>query len=150
MKVAGCPLCEGPGGAPVFECSKYRVIRVFEAGFPAFYRVVWRAHVAEFSDLSDTDRALVMGAVVEIERAMRQHLSPDKINLAALGNAVPHLHWHVVARFKWDSHFPGSVWSPLLRESPAANLQSVEAGLSALDADIATRLADRPGNCTAL
>lgn len=150
MKVAGCPLCEGLGGALVFECASYRVVRAQEAGFPAFYRVVWHAHVAEFSDLTDADRALVMEAVVEIEQALRERLHPDKINLAALGNAVPHLHWHVVARFKWDSHFPGSVWSPLLRESPAANLQSVEAGLSALDADIATRLADRPGNCTAL
>jgi diadenosine tetraphosphate (Ap4A) HIT family hydrolase len=37
-------------------------------------------------------------------------LQPAKVNLAALGNVVPHLHWHVVARFAWDSHFPQPIW----------------------------------------
>ena len=40
-----------------------------------------------------------MDAVVLVEQCLRAHLQPAKVNLAALGNAVPHLHWHIVARF---------------------------------------------------
>ncbi len=40
----GCELCRSPGGVPVFQSAQWRVIRAEEAAFPAFYRVVWRAH----------------------------------------------------------------------------------------------------------
>ncbi|MRD46229.1 HIT family protein [Caenimonas koreensis] len=149
-RAAGCPLCEGPGGSLVFECAAFRVIRANEAGFPAFYRVVWQEHVAEFSDLSPADRSVVMSAAVVVEQALREVLQPDKINLAALGNAVPHLHWHVVARYRWDERFPASVWSPVLRAPDAASLQAVEAKLEALDALISQRLRAGSGNCTGL
>ncbi len=114
--VAGCPLCETDGGTLIWRGERLRVIRADEAGFPAFYRVVWNAHVAEFSDLSVQDRAHCMAAVCAVEQALRTHLQPAKINLAALGNMVPHLHWHVIARFGWDSHFPAPVWAAAQRE----------------------------------
>ena len=63
-----------------------------------------------------------MDTVVVVERLLREELKPTKINLAALGNVVPHLHWHVIARFDWDSHFPGSVWAAPQRESNARKL----------------------------
>jgi diadenosine tetraphosphate (Ap4A) HIT family hydrolase len=109
--LAGCPLCEGPGGLLVYSGAKLRVIRANEAGFPAFYRVIWNDHVAEFTDLASHDRAECMEAVARVESVLREKLRPDKINLAALGNVVPHLHWHVIARFAWDSHFPSPVWA---------------------------------------
>ena len=148
MKVPGCPLCEGPGGRLVFEGPKFRVIRANEPGFPAFYRVVWNDHAAEFTDLAAPDRELCMAAVAEVELLLREHLRPDKVNLAALGNAVPHLHWHVVARFGWDSHFPASVWAPAQRPVAPADLARVEQLLPALDDRLAARLAAGPGNCT--
>ena len=114
-KLKGCPLCETYGGALIFANEKFRVIQADEAGFPAFYRVIWTQHMTEFSDLSFEDRNICMDAVVLIERILRSELQPLKVNLAALGNAVPHLHWHVIARFKWDSHFPASVWAAPLR-----------------------------------
>ena len=45
-------------------------------------------------------------------------LQPAKVNLAALGNMVPHLHWHVIPRFADDSHFPQPVWGA--RQRPGA------------------------------
>ena len=114
-----CPLCAEDGGALVWRGANLRVIRADEAGFPAFYRVVWNAHVAEFSDLSAAERSHCMEAVTRVEQALRQHLAPTKVNIAALGNMVPHLHWHVIARFDWDSHFPSPVWAPAQRPSPA-------------------------------
>lgn len=111
MKVHGCPLCETVGGVLVFKNDQLRVIQAVEGGFPAFYRVVWNAHAPEFSDLSFEERNTCMNVVVTVEQTLRDVLRPTKVNLAALGNAVPHLHWHVVARFDWDSHFPDSVWA---------------------------------------
>ena len=106
----------------VFKNDQLRVIQAVEAGFPAFYRVVWNAHVAEFSSLSPDERNTCMNAVVVVEKTLREQLQPTKINLAALGNAVPHLHWHVIARFDWDSHFPGSVWAASQRQADAQKL----------------------------
>ena len=125
MTAAGCPLCETDGGLLVYKSDQLRVIQEIEAGFPAFYRVVWNAHVAEFSDLSPSERNACMNAVVAVEQALREHLKPTKVNLAALGNAVPHLHWHVIARFDWDSCFPGSVWAEPQRAVAAGKLTRI-------------------------
>jgi diadenosine tetraphosphate (Ap4A) HIT family hydrolase len=141
MKAVGCALCDGPGGAVIASGPKFRVVRADEAGFPAFYRLVWQDHVAEFSQLTAADRHLCIDAVVQVEEALHAHLSPTKVNLASLGNAVPHLHWHVVARFAWDERFPGSVWSPPQRAIDTAAIAGVEQQRPALEADIAKRLA---------
>ena len=139
-----CPLCAEDGGALVWRGERLRVIRAQEAGFPAFYRVVWNAHVAEFSDLAAADRVHCMEAVALVDQALRQHLSPTKVNIAALGNMVPHLHWHVIARFDWDSHFPAPVWAAAQRPSPAAQEAAVRALLPALEAQLQSRLAQLP------
>ena len=115
MTNPACPLCESDGGLLVFRNHDLRIIQASEAGFPAFYRVVWNRHVAEFSDLSPTERQVCMHAVAKVEQVLRSELQPTKINLAALGNMVPHLHWHVIARFDWDSHFPAPVWAAARR-----------------------------------
>ncbi len=136
MKKQGCVLCETEGGTLIVQTPKFRVIRADEAGFPAFYRVVWTDHVAEFSDLSPGDRSLCMDAVVAVEKALIQHLSPTKVNIAALGNAVPHLHWHVIARFEWDSHFPAPVWAAALRPKPVEELARIKSGLDTVERSI--------------
>lgn len=81
----------------------------------------------EFSDLNALERAHCMDVVARVEQALRQHLQPTKINLAALGNMVPHLHWHVIARFDWDSHFPQPIWGSRQRtpEPPAGQRLAV-------------------------
>lgn len=122
---AGCELCNAEGGVPVVRSTLWRVVRVVDADFPAYYRLIWNEHVAELSDLSDADRGACMDAVTAVERVLREQLRPTKINLASLGNVVPHLHWHVIARFEWDSRFPQPVWAPVQRRSgpsPAARL----------------------------
>lgn len=141
--VPGCVLCEGPGGRLVFEGAKLRVIHAQEVGFPGFYRVVWRAHAAEFSDLDAADRTLCMEVVTVVEQCLREHLKPAKINLAALGNMVAHLHWHVIARFAEDSHFPGAVWAAVQRERNAAQEATVTTCLPAAEAAMIERLGNR-------
>jgi diadenosine tetraphosphate (Ap4A) HIT family hydrolase len=141
MKQAGCALCEEAGGAVVFDSPKFRVIRASESGFPAFYRLVWTEHVAEFSDLAPSDRHLCMEAVTNIEQLLRKHLQPRKVNLASLGNMVAHLHWHVIARFQWDSHFPAPLWAAAQREASADALARIESLLPALEAEMTLLLA---------
>lgn len=138
--VPSCPLCAQDGGQLVWSGEKLRVIRADEVGFPAFYRVVWNAHVAEFTDLNAFERAHCMDVVALVEQALRQHLQPTKINLAALGNMVPHLHWHVIARFDWDSHFPAPVWATAQRPSPAAQEAALQARLPALESGLCLQL----------
>jgi len=116
------------------------VVRADEAGFPAFYRVIWNAHAAEFSDLDAHDRRLCMDAVVAVEQALREQLQPTKVNVASLGNMVPHVHWHVIARFAWDSHFPSPVWAAAQRESPAAPGAAVVAQRAATEALMVQKL----------
>lgn len=114
-----CPLCRDPGGLLLLQTPQWRLVRVVDENFPAFYRLIWQAHVAEFSELDAPARRDCMDAVVAIEGALREALRPTKINLATLGNVVPHLHWHVLARFDWDSHFPNPIWGEPLRSLAA-------------------------------
>lgn len=129
-----CVLCQEPGGQPIWQGEKLRLIRADEAGFPAFYRIVWNAHVAEFSDLSAAQRQHCMEAVALVEQVLRQQLQPTKINLATLGNVVPHLHWHIIARYDWDSHFPAPVWASAQRPRDSAREAAVVAQLPMVDA----------------
>jgi diadenosine tetraphosphate (Ap4A) HIT family hydrolase len=136
-----CPLCEFDGGEPVWRSGRLRVVRVEDTpDHPAFYRVIWNAHVAEFSDLSPEDRAACMDAVVRVERVLRQRLWPAKVNIASLGNLVPHLHWHVVPRFEGDAHFPYPIWAPPQRSSDATELARLRAELPALDRAVAAAM----------
>ena len=132
-----CPLCTDRGGELIAECAPhFRVIRAIDANFPAFYRLIWQGHIAEFSDLNPAEHQLCMTAVAAIERVLRQHLQPTKINLASLGNVVPHLHWHIIARFDWDSHYPDPVWAQTRRSAATEKLQALQAQLPALDTAI--------------
>ncbi len=136
----GCPFCEGAGGRVVVQGGKWRVVHAQEAGFPAFYRVVWQDHVRELSQLPRADRIACLDVVTTIEGLMLRHLAPVKVNLATLGNMVPHLHWHVIARFGWDSHFPAPVWAAAQREADPARLQELEQRLPAFEEDLVSAL----------
>ena len=136
-----CELCDTDGGHVVWRDGDWRVVRVDEAAFPAFYRVIRNAHVKEFSDLDEGQRARCMALVAAVERALRVQLKPAKVNLASLGNMTPHLHWHVIARFEWDSHFPSPVWAAPQRSVQPAPLERLGVSLQELDAAVARELA---------
>ena len=136
-----CALCAQDGGSLVWRSDALRVVHVEQDGFPGYYRVVWNAHVAEFSALSDAERAECMDAVVCVERALIAHLAPTKVNLAALGNQVPHLHWHVIARFDWDTHFPNPLWGEAQRPRDHDQEAAVREKLEPVNAQIRAYLA---------
>lgn len=88
-----------------------RIVLVDDPDYPGFCRVVLERHVKEMTDLAPAERNRLMNAVFATEAALRELLSPRKVNLASLGNAVPHLHWHVVPRHGDDRHFPKPIWA---------------------------------------
>lgn len=113
-----CPICAAQNEEILLQTPNLRVIAVHnEANAPAFCRVIWQHHVAEMTDLQPAERAELMDVVYKVEAAMRQVLQPEKINLASLGNVVPHLHWHVIARFQDDACFPAPIWAAAIREA---------------------------------
>ncbi|SFV60759.1 Diadenosine tetraphosphate (Ap4A) hydrolase and other HIT family hydrolases [hydrothermal vent metagenome] len=52
-----------------------------------------------------------------IEKEMLAYYRPKKINIASFGNYLPHVHWHIMARFEEDSYFPEPMWGKKQREA---------------------------------
>lgn len=138
LRQAGCELCE-LAAPTVWQGEKFSVIVVDDANYPGFCRVILRDHVREMSDLSNEDRLLVNEAVYQVELAVREVMQPLKVNVASLGNVVPHLHWHIIPRYADDAHFPAPVWAQAARQTDEAILAQRRALLPALQQAIAKR-----------
>ncbi len=106
-----CPLCTEDGGELLWRNDRSRIVLVHDRQYPGFCRVIWNEHVKEMTDLGVAEQDMLMRTVLAVERALRAVAVPEKINIASLGNQVPHLHWHVIPRFPDDAHFPDPVWS---------------------------------------
>ena len=122
--MSNCVLCKdalSPAeGELIWRGDDCRVILIHDPDLPGFCRVIWNRHVSEMSELTYGERDLLMNLVFAVERAIKSTMEPFKINLASLGNQVPHLHWHVIPRYKDDAFFPNTAWSARARETPAA------------------------------
>jgi diadenosine tetraphosphate (Ap4A) HIT family hydrolase len=141
-KMTACPLCDAPGGAVLWQDDFCRVVLADEPDYPGFLRVILHAHVKEMTDLPAADQQALIRVVFAAEAALREVMAPDKVNLASLGNVVPHLHWHVIPRFADDPHFPNPVWSARQRNTPHAAPGNLDARLAA---EISRQLAPGPG-----
>lgn len=110
-----CVLCEEPGGELLWSNELARVVLVDDAAYPGFTRIICQRHVREMTDLSAPERTELMNLVWLVEAVQRDELLPDKVNVAALGNMVPHVHWHIVPRWRDDACFPDAIWAPVRR-----------------------------------
>src|SRR5689334_25018789 len=106
-----CLFCDTPGGPVLWQNDLCRVVRVDEPEYPGFCRVILKRHAREMSDLAPGERDGLMKVVFAVEEAVRETMRADKMNLASLGNQTPHVHWHVIPRFRDDRHFPDPVWA---------------------------------------
>lgn len=137
MKIAACELCATDGGEILFRHHDYRIVRVAGAEgdtYRGFCRIIWNHHVKEMSDLTDEQRNTLMAAVFRLETALRTVLKPDKINLASLGNMTPHVHWHVIPRFRNDKTFPQPIWAAI-KSAPAESFLIPVSGLENQSSD---------------
>ena len=81
--------------------------------------------IKEFSHCNDETKKEIWKYLDIIEKEMLNYFKPDKINIASFGNYVPHVHFHIMARFKEDSYFPEPMWGKKQREANL-NLPSFE------------------------
>jgi len=125
-----CELCANTAEILLWRGQYCRVILVENAEYPGFCRVIWNEHVKEMTDLISQMRSEFMDTVFAVESAVREVMQPDKINLASLGNVVPHLHWHVIPRYTDDTHFPNPIWAAPLRNPRTQDNKDLQIRLS--------------------
>jgi len=96
--------------ASIGDLPLSRVLIINDANYPWLLLVPRRANIVELIDLDDVEQAQLMTEVTRVARALRTVTNCDKLNIAALGNVVPQLHVHVIARFRSDAAWPKPVW----------------------------------------
>jgi diadenosine tetraphosphate (Ap4A) HIT family hydrolase len=87
-----------------------RVLVIRDANYPWLLLVPRRPGIVEIIDLEEVEQAQLMVEIARVSRVVKAVTQCDKLNVAALGNAVPQLHVHVIARRKIDKAWPKPVW----------------------------------------
>jgi diadenosine tetraphosphate (Ap4A) HIT family hydrolase len=95
---------------PLGEMALSRVLIIKDANYPWLLLVPRRPAIVEIIDLGEVEQAQLMVEITRVGRALKEVTQCDKLNIAALGNAVPQLHVHVIARRKTDAAWPKPVW----------------------------------------
>ena len=99
--------------AETFAVARWPLCRVLlmnDRTYPWLILVPEREGLKDLHDLEPADHGAVMAEIGRAARALQRLFKPDKINVAALGNVVPQLHVHVIARFTTDAAWPRPVW----------------------------------------
>ncbi|RZN17174.1 HIT family protein [Bradyrhizobium sp. Leo121] len=87
-----------------------RVLVIKDANYPWLLLVPRREGAVEIIDLEEVEQAQLMTEITRVARALKDITKCDKLNIAALGNAVPQLHVHIIARRTSDAAWPRPVW----------------------------------------
>jgi diadenosine tetraphosphate (Ap4A) HIT family hydrolase len=94
-----------------------QILLMDDARFPWLILVPTKPNLSEIIDLSEDEQALLMREISQCSLALKSLFSPDKLNIAALGNQVNQLHVHIIARFVSDEAWPNPVWGRGERQS---------------------------------
>jgi diadenosine tetraphosphate (Ap4A) HIT family hydrolase len=86
------------------------VLLINDANYPWVLLVPRRRGIIEIVELDYIEQAQLMGEITQASRSLKTITGCDKINIAALGNVVPQLHVHVIARSRGDAAWPKPVW----------------------------------------
>jgi len=105
----------------IFDLDLCQLLLMNDQNYPWVVMVPKRLDLREMHDLSPGDQQLLMGEITQVSKAMQRLFKSDKMNVAALGNMVPQLHVHVIARFEYDPAWPGPIWGkvPALAYTPS-------------------------------
>ena len=90
-----------------------RVLIIKDANYPWIILVPRHAEIREILDLAPEDQSCLMAEITRTGAALKEISGCDKLNIAALGNVVPQLHVHIIARSKSDPAWPHPVWGKL-------------------------------------
>ena len=89
------------------------VLVINDANYPWMLLVPRRPDIVEIVDLDEVEQAQLMTEIARVGRALKAVTQCDKLNIAALGNVVPQLHVHIVARRQGDAAWPRPVWGQM-------------------------------------
>jgi diadenosine tetraphosphate (Ap4A) HIT family hydrolase len=95
---------------PVGDLALCRVLAIDDADYPWLILVPRRSGVSEFADLGADDATRLMAEITQASAILKAVTRCDKLNIGAIGNVVPQLHVHIVARWKDDPLWPKPVW----------------------------------------
>jgi diadenosine tetraphosphate (Ap4A) HIT family hydrolase len=95
--------------SPVGDLPLSRLLAIDDAIYPWLVLVPRRAGIVEIADLG-AEAPVLMGEIVRMSELLKTVTGCDKINVGAIGNVVPQLHVHIVARRKDDPLWPKPVW----------------------------------------
>lgn len=102
----------------IYENSLIKVeIEPFEI---PWLKIFTQQPIKEFSQCDTKIQLEILRTLNIIEKEMLDYFKPDKINIASFGNYLPHVHFHIQARFKNDSYFPEPTWGKKQRDSTIA------------------------------
>lgn len=139
-----CELCRPDPAAILWGNEWFYAIDAGSEDYPAYVRIISRQHVPEMSDLPDAQREYLWRLLDAAERTMRQYVRPDKINYAQFGNMVPHLHWHLIGRWRDDAAFPDNSWMPAVRQAPEDKLRERRLAVQAFLRELPQALSSVP------
>lgn len=107
-----------------------RVLVIRDANYPWLLLVPRRPDTRDLTDLDEVEQAQLMTEINRVAGVLKALTQPDKLNIAALGNVVPQLHIHIIARRTTDAAWPRPVWGvvPPLDHDP----QELDAFIAAL------------------
>jgi diadenosine tetraphosphate (Ap4A) HIT family hydrolase len=95
---------------PVGDLALSRVLAINDADYPWLILVPQRTGVTEIADLGGDDASRLMAEITQASGILKAVTRCDKLNIGAIGNIVPQLHIHIVARRKADPLWPEPVW----------------------------------------
>lgn len=119
--MSDCELCLTATLPILWQNNRFRVILVNNQNIRGYLRLELIEHVKEIHHLTPAIQSEMYKIMNIIENIVTDVYSPDKINLASLGNKTPHIHWHIIPRFTNDNFFPQSIWSEPIRQNKFEN-----------------------------
>ena len=119
--MSDCELCLTATLPILWQNNHFRVILVNDQNIRGYLRLELIEHVKEIHHLTPAIQSEMYKIMNIIENIVTDVYSPDKINLASLGNKTPHIHWHIIPRFTNDNFFPQSIWSEPIRQNKFEN-----------------------------
>ncbi|MBX3458230.1 MAG: HIT family protein [Candidatus Paracaedibacteraceae bacterium] len=100
----------------VCDLSLCQVRLSHNAAFPWILLIPKTEHCIEITDLSSSDQHLLMSEINQASQIMQRIFSPNKLNIATLGNVVPQMHIHIIARYTTDPAWPNPVWNTISKD----------------------------------
>ncbi len=109
-----------------------------ESNIP-WLKIFTQQEAKEMTDCNAETQQEIFRVLLILEKEMLSYFNPEKINIASFANYLPKVHWHIMARYKNDSHFPEPMWGTKQRKTDL-HIPSIESFLKQLPVFLANKI----------